>query len=75
MKKSRLSEMETSTKHPQQEAGVFRLVFSSSATVYGSTAKVPYAESAPLGLPTNPYGWSKLVVERVLSDLATSDPR
>lgn len=57
------------------QAGVFRLVFSSSATVYGSEAQVPYAESAPLGSPTNPYGWSKLMVERVLSDLAASDPR
>ncbi|QCB48805.1 UDP-glucose 4-epimerase GalE [Hydrogenophaga sp. PAMC20947] len=56
-------------------AGVFRFVFSSSATVYGSEAPVPYAESAPLGSPTNPYGRSKLMVEQVLSDLAASDPR
>ena len=56
-------------------AGVFRLVFSSSATVYGSEAAVPYVESAPLGAPSNPYGWSKLMVERVWSDLAASDPR
>ena len=56
-------------------AGVFRLVFSSSATVYGSEAAVPYEENTPLGQPTNPYGWSKLMVEQVLSDLATSDPR
>lgn len=56
-------------------AGVFRLVFSSSATVYGSQAPVPYEESTPLGVPSNPYGWSKLMVEQVLSDLAASDPR
>jgi UDP-glucose 4-epimerase len=56
-------------------AGVFRLVFSSSATVYGSEAPVPYEENTPLGLPSNPYGWSKLMVERVLTDLAASDPR
>lgn len=56
-------------------AGVFRLVFSSSATVYGSDAEVPYDESAPLVSPTNPYGRSKLMVEQVLSDLAATDPR
>lgn len=56
-------------------AGVFRLVFSSSATVYGSEAAVPYEENAPLGVPSNPYGWSKLMVEQVLSDMAASDPR
>lgn len=56
-------------------AGVFRLVFSSSATVYGSEAQVPYEESAPMGRPSNPYGWSKLMVEQVLSDMAVSDPR
>mgnify|MGYP006193615635 CR=1 FL=1 len=56
-------------------AGVFRLVFSSSATVYGDPARVPIDESAPLGEPTNPYGRSKLIVEQVLSDLAASDAR
>jgi len=47
------------------EAGVGALVFSSSATVYGSASSVPIREDAPLG-PTNPYGHSKLMVERIL---------
>jgi len=55
------------------EAGVGTLVFSSSATVYGSASSVPIREDAPLG-PTNPYGHSKLMVERILGDLAVSDP-
>ena len=55
------------------EAGVGALVFSSSATVYGSASSVPIREDAPLG-PTNPYGHSKLMVERILEDLATSEP-
>lgn len=57
------------------KAGVFRLIFSSSATVYGSKAKVPYKEDTPLGSPTNPYGTSKLMVEQILTDLAKSDAR
>jgi UDP-glucose 4-epimerase len=54
-------------------ARVGMLVFSSSATVYGNQASVPIREDAPLG-PTNPYGHSKLMVERILLDLAGSDP-
>lgn len=57
------------------EAGVFRIVFSSSATVYGEPDVVPYHEELPTGLPTNPYGRSKLMVEEVLGDLARSDGR
>ncbi len=56
------------------EAGVTRFVFSSSATVYGDPERVPIDESAPTG-PTNPYGASKWVVERILRDLAASDER
>lgn len=56
-------------------AGVFRLVFSSSATVYGEPAQMPIREDFPTGTPTNPYGRSKLMVEELLGDLATSDPR
>ena len=55
------------------EAGVGALVFSSSATVYGNASSVPIREDAPLG-PTNPYGHSKLMVERILGDLAASEP-
>ena len=56
-------------------AGVFELVFSSSATVYGEPAQMPIAESCPTGQPTNPYGRSKLMVEHILSDVALTDPR
>jgi UDP-glucose 4-epimerase len=56
-------------------AGVYRLIFSSSATVYGEPDTMPIAESCPVGVPTNPYGHSKLIVEQILQDLAASDPR
>ncbi|MGV8842921.1 MAG: UDP-glucose 4-epimerase GalE [Pseudomonas sp.] len=56
-------------------AGVFQLVFSSSATVYGEPAQMPISEDVPTGTPTNPYGRSKLMVEELLQDLADSDPR
>ena len=58
-----------------QRAGVFRLVFSSSATVYGPDAPVPYQESMPRGRTSNPYGTSKAMVEQVLEDLVQSDKR
>ena len=57
------------------DAGVFKLVFSSSATVYGEPAQMPIAESCPVGRPTNPYGRSKLMVEDMLRDLAAADQR
>ena len=56
-------------------AGVFRLVFSSSATVYGAPERMPVREDFPTGAPTSPYGRSKLMVEEALHDLADSDPR
>jgi len=56
-----------------QAAGVTRLVFSSSATVYGDGHPMPLHEGLPTGRPTNPYGRSKLMVEEVLRDLAVSD--
>ncbi|WP_458374251.1 UDP-glucose 4-epimerase GalE [Pseudomonas laurylsulfatiphila] len=56
-------------------AEVFRLVFSSSATVYGEPTHMPISEDFPTGVPTNPYGRSKLMVEELLKDLAHSDPR
>ena len=55
------------------QQGVRRLVFSSSATVYGDPQQVPITEHAPLSV-TNPYGRSKLFVEHILSDLSHSDP-
>ncbi|GLH40141.1 UDP-glucose 4-epimerase GalE [Pseudomonas moraviensis] len=56
-------------------AGVFRLVFSSSATVYGEPEEMPIREDFPRGNPTNPYGQSKLIVENVLRDLSLAEPR
>jgi len=56
-------------------ANVFRMVFSSSATVYGEEAAVPYVETQPRGTTSNPYGTSKAMVEQILTDLATADDR
>ncbi len=56
-------------------AGVFTLVFSSSATVYGDPVTLPITEDHPAGHTTNPYGRSKFIVEQVLVDLAASDSR
>jgi UDP-glucose 4-epimerase len=55
------------------EHSVKNIVFSSSATVYGDPAAVPIREDFPLG-PTNPYGWTKLMIEEILKDLFVSDP-
>ncbi|TYT23616.1 UDP-glucose 4-epimerase GalE [Luteimonas viscosa] len=56
-----------------RSAGVRRLVFSSSATVYGDPDRVPVTEDAPLRV-TNPYGRTKLVMEQLIGDLCTADP-
>ncbi|MDL2318515.1 UDP-glucose 4-epimerase GalE [Eubacteriales bacterium OttesenSCG-928-A19] len=52
---------------------VKRMVFSSSATVYGNDNPVPFREEYPTSA-INPYGYTKVVIERMLSDLAVSDP-
>lgn len=57
-----------------ERAGVFRLVFSSSATVYGDPHTVPIQEHFPTSA-TNPYGRSKLMVEEMLRDIVAADPR
>ncbi|BFM12963.1 UDP-glucose 4-epimerase GalE [Simiduia litorea] len=57
-----------------QSKQVFDLVFSSSATVYSPTARVPLTESSPLGA-INPYGRTKLMLEQILTDIAASDAR
>jgi UDP-glucose 4-epimerase len=54
-------------------ADVGRLVFSSSATVYGEPSALPIDESAPLSV-TNPYGRTKLIVEQLIDDVCASDP-
>lgn len=56
-----------------REAGVSRLVFSSSATVYGDPDRVPVTEDASLRV-TNPYGRTKLVMEQLIADLCAADP-
>ena len=56
-----------------QVAGVRTLVFSSSATVYGEPATVPIREDFPLSA-TNPYGWTKLMMEQVLADVDAAEP-
>ena len=56
-------------------AGVFKLVFSSSAKVCGDPVSVPISEEDPAGTTANPYGRSKWMAEQVLSDLAQADDR
>ena len=58
-----------------ERAGVFNLVFSSSATVYGDKNPSPYQEDMILGMPNNNYGYTKLIVEQLLQKLAISDSR
>lgn len=56
-----------------QRHGCQTLVFSSSATVYGPEPTLPLREDAPTSA-TNPYGWSKYMIERILADLHAADP-
>ncbi|WP_283675606.1 UDP-glucose 4-epimerase GalE [Butyricicoccus sp. Marseille-Q5471] len=51
-----------------------RLIFSSSATVYGMSNTVPFTEDMPTGGCTNPYGWTKYMIEQILTDAAKADP-
>jgi UDP-glucose 4-epimerase len=53
--------------------GVGKLVFSSSATVYGANATVPMKEDFPTSA-TNPYGWTKVMIEQVLRDVSAAQP-
>ena len=56
-----------------RDAGVKNIVFSSSATVYGDPAFVPITEECPKGQCTNPYGWTKSMLEQILSDITVAD--
>lgn len=56
-----------------ERAGIFCLVFSSSATVYGELNPSPYQEDMPLGMPTNNYGYTKMVVEQLLEKTAQAN--
>lgn len=58
-----------------REAGVFNLLFSSSCTVYGTPQKLPITEDHPVGGVTNPYGRTKLIIEKILQDLCAADKR
>ncbi len=56
------------------EMGCKRMIFSSSATVYGNNNPSPLVETMPTGAVTNPYGRTKFMIEGILSDLCVSDP-
>ncbi|MBE6877811.1 MAG: UDP-glucose 4-epimerase GalE [Ruminococcaceae bacterium] len=53
--------------------GCKNIIFSSSATVYGDPAFVPITEECPKGICTNPYGWTKSMLEQILSDVQRAD--
>lgn len=57
-----------------KQAGVYRFVFSSTAATYGEPQQMPIVESTPQQ-PINPYGQSKLFVERILADYAAAEPK
>lgn len=54
--------------------GCKNIIFSSSATVYGEPAQIPITEACPKGTCTNPYGWTKWMLEQILTDVHTSNP-
>ena len=54
--------------------GVKNIIFSSSATVYGDPAVIPITEECPKGQCTNPYGWTKSMLEQILTDMQKADP-
>ena len=66
---STLSLLET-----MEEFSCRNFVFSSSATVYGPDNHVPYREDMPANTASNPYGWTKLMIEQILRDCAAADP-
>ncbi len=56
-----------------KEHNIKNIIFSSSATVYGQPAFLPITEDCPKGSPTNPYGWTKWMLEQILTDLNKAD--
>ena len=56
-----------------KETGVHNIVFSSSATVYGEENDIPYIETMDRGSCSNPYGWTKSMMEQILEDAAKAD--
>jgi len=58
-----------------QKHGVNKIIFSSSATVYGNPSELPLKETSMVGVGiTNPYGWSKFMIEQILRDVAVANP-
>ncbi len=57
-----------------ERAGVRKLIFSSSATVYTADNEMPLGETSRTGNCTNPYGWTKYMTEQILQGLCTADP-
>ena len=58
-----------------KKRGVKNLIFSSSATVYGDPSELPLRETSRIGVGiTNPYGWTKFMIEQILRDFATAEP-
>lgn len=58
-----------------EEVGVNNIIFSSSATVYGEENPVPYNEDMKKGCCTNPYGWTKAMMEQILTDACVANPK
>lgn len=65
-----LTLLEVMEKH-----NVNKIVFSSSATVYGESNPIPYKETMPITGCTNPYGWTKLMIEQILSDASKANDK
>ena len=57
------------------ENDCYKIIFSSSATVYGDPSQLPITEEAKVGGTTNPYGTSKYMIERILNDITISNPK
>lgn len=57
-----------------RQHNVKNIIFSSSATVYGDPAIIPITEECPKGQCTNPYGWTKSMLEQILTDIQKADP-
>jgi len=55
------------------EYGLFNIIFSSSATVYGDPVRLPIDETHPAGGCTNPYGKTKYFIEEIIRDICTAD--
>ena len=58
-----------------KRANVRKIIFSSSATVYGAPESCPIKETAQVGKCSNPYGWTKYMIEQILSDYAAAEPQ